>query len=57
MEDKNWIEVLTLAEDYGFIIQAFGGVAVLATHENQKEKLGEEKYKKIQEMNKGVLDE
>lgn len=53
---KNWIEVMKLAEKYGFIVAAYGGVAFLATHEEQKEQLGEEKYRSIQEMNgrKGV---
>lgn len=49
--DKHWKEVMDLAEKYGFIIQAYGGVATLATHEVQKEKFGQEKYKRIQEMN------
>lgn len=49
--DKHWKEVMNLASKYGFIIQAYGGVATLATHEVQKEKFGQEKYKRIQEMN------
>jgi len=32
--DQHWTEVLKLAEKYGFIRQAFGGVAILATHQN-----------------------
>ena len=32
----NWDKVMKLAEQYGFIIQAYGGVATLATHEEQK---------------------
>ena len=47
--DKHWKEVVDLAEEYGFIIQAYGGVAVLATHEVQKEKFGEGKYKNTKE--------
>jgi hypothetical protein len=33
--DIHWSEVMKLAEKYGFIIQAYGGTAILATHENQ----------------------
>lgn len=49
--DKHWLEVMKLAEKYGFIIFAYGGVVTLATHAVQKEHFGEEKYKQIQEMN------
>lgn len=42
--DNNWTEVMKLAEQYGFICQAFGGTATLATHKNQLEAFGEEKY-------------
>jgi hypothetical protein len=35
---------MTLAEKYGFILQAYGGTATLATHKNQREALGDEKY-------------
>lgn len=51
--DKHWIEVMNLAEKYGFIIQSYGGVAVLATHDVQKKELGEGKYRQIQKANKG----
>jgi hypothetical protein len=37
LDDEHWEEVMKLAEKYGFIIQAYGGTAVLATHENQSE--------------------
>ncbi len=47
MTDKNWDEVMKLAEGYGFIVQAYGGIATLATHEEQK-KAGI--YEKTQEM-------
>ena len=30
--DSHWTEVVKLAEKYGFIVQSYGGVAVLATH-------------------------
>lgn len=42
--DSHWTEVMKLAEQYGFICQAYGGTATLATHKNQLEALGEEKY-------------
>lgn len=32
--DSHWEEVLHLAGKYGLIRQAYGGVAVLATHKN-----------------------
>jgi len=35
-QGKRWKEVMKLAERYGFIIQAYGGVATLGTHEEQK---------------------
>lgn len=50
--DAHWQEVLKLAEKHGFIIQAFGGVAVLATHAAQKEQFGEDGYRQIQKMNR-----
>lgn len=49
--DKHWREVMELAKKHGFIVQAYGGTALLATHESQKNELGEERYKQIQEMN------
>ncbi len=30
--DSHWTEVVKLAEKYGFIVQSYGGVAVLATN-------------------------
>lgn len=42
--DSHWKEVMKLAEQYGFILQAYGGTAILATHENQLEAKGEEVY-------------
>jgi len=50
--DKHWKEVLSLATKHGFLIQAHGGVATLATHEIQKEHFTEEKYHAIQKMQK-----
>jgi len=61
--DSHWIEVMDLAEKYGFIGQAFGGTAVLLTHKNQLEADGEEKYIRRQkelfeiDMRGSVLDE
>jgi hypothetical protein len=42
--DSHWKEVMDLAEKYGFITQAYGGTAVLATNKRQLESFGEEKY-------------
>ena len=42
--DGHWREVLSLAEQYGFILYAYGGTATLATHRAQLEALGEEQY-------------
>lgn len=42
---------MDIAEKHGFIIQAYGGVATLATHEVQLKELGKDKYKEIQNMN------
>ena len=41
--DSHWEEVMRLAESYGFILQAYGGVAALATNEVQVEELGAER--------------
>ncbi|MBX0319772.1 hypothetical protein [Shouchella clausii] len=49
--DNHWNEVMELAKKYGFIVQAYGGVATLATHESQKSQLGMERYEEIQKMN------
>ena len=50
--DKHWQhEVMKLAEKYGFIVQASGGVAMLVTHQNQVEQFGEAEYLRIQQMN------
>lgn len=49
--DTHWAEVMTLAEKYGFILQAFAGTATLATHKNQIEQLGTAEYLRIQQMN------
>lgn len=66
LADAHWSEVMALAEQHGFILQAYGGVATLATHAVQLEELGEADYLKIQQMNghcpkengyEGCLDE
>lgn len=47
---SNWDKVMKLAEQYGFIVQAYGGTATLATHEAQREA---GIYEKTQKMNHG----
>lgn len=42
--DSHWKEVMGLAEQYGFITQAYGGAAILLTHRNQLDADGEEAY-------------
>lgn len=42
--DGHWEEVMNLAEKYGFILSAYGGSAILATHRNQIDVYDEEKY-------------
>ena len=42
--DSHWKEVMDAAEQYGFITEAYGGVAQLCTNKNQLEAFGEEKY-------------
>ena len=49
--DTHWEEVMNLAESYGFILNAYGGIATLGTHRNQLENLGEPEYLRIQQMN------
>lgn len=48
--DDHWKEVMDLAEKYGFITQAYGGVAVLSTHKNQIDSFGEQTYIQRQEQ-------
>ena len=50
MDDK-WDEVMALARSAGFITAAYGGMAVLMTHDRQKESLGDDEYVRIQKMN------
>ncbi len=46
-----WQEAIKLAEQHGFIVQAAGGVAVLAAREVQKTSYGDDEYYRIQRMN------
>lgn len=48
--DEHWEEVMELAEKYGFILQAYGGTALLSTHHNQLKSYGESDYLHIQQM-------
>ena len=45
---SNWDKVMKLAEQYGFITMAAGGVAILMSHEMQK---AQGIYKKTQKIN------
>lgn len=49
--DGCWTEVMKLAEANGFILGAYGGTAILATHKNQMGELGLAKYLQVQKMN------
>ncbi len=49
--DEKWEEVMSLAKENGFIIQAAGGTAVLVSNRNQIEHYGLEHFEKIQKMN------
>ena len=42
--DAGWLEVMELAKKYGFIVQAYGGTAMLATNKNQLEMWGKDDY-------------
>lgn len=52
--DSHWNEVMELVVRYGFITQAYGGTATLATHKNQLEALGEEQYLYRQRSMNGI---
>ena len=50
--DQHWqYEVMELAQKYGFVYYAFGGVALLMTHQEQIEAYGEPEYLRVQQMN------
>lgn len=42
--DSHWNEVVSLAVQYGFVVQAYGGTVTLLTHKNQLEAVGEKAY-------------
>jgi len=48
--DQGWNEVMELAKKYGFIVQAYGGTAMLATNTNQLETWGKDAYLLKQEQ-------
>lgn len=52
--DTNWDKVMKLAEENGFITQAFGGTAVLVSNKEQIKNYGYEKYQEIQETNSTI---
>lgn len=49
--DDRWTEVMKFAEANGFILQAYGGTATLATHKVQLDGLGLTKYLQVQKTN------
>ncbi len=49
--DERWHEMMKIAEQCGFIIQAGAGTAVLATNRVQAAEMGATQYAKIQRMN------
>ena len=49
--DEKWTEVMKLAQENGFIIQAAGGTAILVSNKNQIEHYGLEHFEKIQKTN------
>lgn len=55
--DARWNEAIAPMKEYGFIVQAYGGVAVIMTHERQLEMCGEEKYLHMQkEMHRNNME-
>ena len=56
--DGHWNEVMELAVRYGFITQAYGGTATLATHKNQLESYRAENYiERQREMHRIDMEE
>lgn len=49
--DDRWEEIMKLAEQCGFILQAAAGTAFLATNRVQAQEYGAERYADIQRMN------
>lgn len=52
--DEKWDEVMKLARENGFIIQAFSGTATLISNKEQIANYGYEEYEKIQETNSSL---
>lgn len=52
--DGHWDEVMDMAVKYGYIVQAYGGTATLATHKNQLEAFQEEDYLRRQRGMHGI---
>ena len=52
--DEKWDEVMQLAKQNGFIVQAYAGVATLISNKEQIENYGYEKFQKIQETNNSL---
>lgn len=50
-DDGHWGELMRLAEKYGFILEAVGGTAILATNKSQLEAYTIPKYTEIQHKN------
>ena len=48
--DKRWGEVMQIARECGFIVQAAGGVAVLSTYANMLEDCGAEQAVRMLQM-------
>lgn len=56
--DGHWNDVMELAVRYGFITQAYGGTATLATHKNQLEAYRAENYiERQREMHRIDMEE
>ena len=49
---SEWDKVIRLAAENGFIIEAYGGTAIIASHEEQRREFGEDEFNRIQEMNR-----
>jgi len=52
--DAKWDEVMALAKENGFIVQAFSGVATLVSNKEQITNYGYEEYVKIQRTNSSL---
>lgn len=54
--DDHWGEVMDVAERYGFILQAYGGTATIATHGAVIEQLGYDEAARRLRVNNPELD-